>query len=552
LTFENCGRGYKTHRGKRRGDLLAEPKKTVFAREATGLVRDIGSLDAIIMVIGIILGLGWVTAFSAMWYLFPGVNTTITFMLIALLAIPNGIYYILITAVMPRSGGGGYLPLSRTISPLLGLGASFIFVTALIVNEGYTANWIVTLGVASPLSAYATVTSNSFLSGLATALNSQTWSFVIGTLVLFAMCLVAILGSRVILRLNLAVFIIGILGQLFMIGLLLSTSPSAFQSALDKLVGPGTYTGVISSATSQGWSWPSSWVLPTLLALPLAWFLTTGYAWSTYISGEIRKVSRTMWIAVVGGLLYFVVVFGLLAFLIPNAAGSNFVYAANYLANIGKSTLPFAITPTSIIALINTSPYFNFFLIVTLVTFGILIINAWYYIISRILLAWSFDRAVPTALGSVNERFHSPVWAVIATGVFAWLALVFYTFLPSIAGVVNLTYIYIFGLIFDGLAGIALPLRYKSMFAQAPPLARKKLGGIPWISILGVYSVIFLAALLGLALYNPAIAGPLGYQTAAIIVGVFVIAMGIYYAMKSHNKSLGLDLNMVFQQIPPE
>lgn len=531
---------------------MGETKRTVFAREATGLVRDIGSLDAFIMVIGIILGLGWITAFSAMWYLFPGVNTSITFLLIALLAIPNGFYYVLVTSVMPRSGGGGYLPLSRTIHPLLGLGASFIFVTALIVNEGYTANWIVTLGVASPLSAYAAVTNNAGLASIASALNSQGWSFALGSLVLLVMCLVAILGSRVMLRINLAVFVIGILGQIMMIGLLLSSTPSSFETQLNNFAGAGAYNNIITSAEHLGWSWPSAWLVPTVLAIPLAWFLTTGYAWSTYISGEIRKVSRTMTFAVVGGLVYFVIVFGLLAYLIPRAAGSNFVYASNYLANVGQSNLSFAISPTSIIALVNSNVIVNALIVVTLLTFGILIINAWYYIISRILLAWSFDRAVPTALGGVSERFHTPVWAVIATGVFAWLALAFYTFLPSIAGVVNLTYIYIFGLIFDGLAGIALPLRYKTMFNQSPPLAQKKVGGIPLIAILGVYSVVFLAALLGIALYNPAIAGPLGYQTAAIIIGAFALAAISYYGMKAHNKSIGLDLGQVFKQIPPE
>lgn len=531
---------------------MSEEKKTVFAREATGLVREIGPLDSFIMVVGIILGLGWITAFSAMWYLFPGVNTTITFLLIAIFALPNGLYYVLATTVMPRSGGGGYLPLSRTIHPLLGLVSSFIFATALIVNEGYTANWIVTLGISDPLGSYATITSNPSLTNLASTLGSTNWSFLVGSMVLVILTLLAILGSRVILRVNLVVFAIGILGQLVMISLLATSSPATFQAALDKFSGPGAYTNIINLASSNGFTWPSSWLLPTLLALPLAWFLTTGYAWNTYFSGEIRKVSRTMTISVVGGLAYFVIMFGALAYLIPRAVGSTFNFSANYLYN--KGLYPLSVPPfsTSFIALLNSNPFLNAFLIITLVSFGILIINAWYFIISRIFLAWSFDRAIPSAFGKVSDTYHSPVWAIIATGFFAWLALAFYSFLPAISGVVNLTYIYIFGLIFDGLAGIALPLRYKTMFNQSPPLAQKKLGKIPWISILGVYSVIFLGSLLALSLYNPAIAGPLGYQTAAIIIGVAVLAIVIYYSMKAYNAKRGLDMDLVFKQIPPE
>ncbi|MDA4130322.1 MAG: hypothetical protein OK457_06090, partial [Thaumarchaeota archaeon] len=92
-------------------------EKSIFLRQATGLVRDFAVIDALILAVGAMIGPTWVPIFAGEWSLFPGVSIPASFVMIGLLSLVNGIYYVFITAVMPRSGGGSYVPLSRLVHP---------------------------------------------------------------------------------------------------------------------------------------------------------------------------------------------------------------------------------------------------------------------------------------------------------------------------------------------------------------------------------------------------------------------------------------------------
>ena len=107
------------------------------------------------------------------------------------------------------------------------------------------------------------------------------------------------------------------------------------------------------------------------------------------------------------------------------------------------------------------------------------------------------------------------------------------------------------GILFDGLAGIGLPLK-KDLFELAPAVVKKRVAGIPVISILGAYSLIFIGSLLAEGLYNPAIQGPFGMSTFLVVVGTFVLGTIAYLSMKAYLKPKGIDISFAFKQIPPE
>ncbi|MFI5421749.1 MAG: hypothetical protein ACHQ1H_12340, partial [Nitrososphaerales archaeon] len=119
-------------------------EKSVFLRNATGLVRDFAVIDALILAVGAMIGPTWVPLFVSEWALFPGVNVPASFVLIGIFALANGAYYVFITAVMPRSGGGSYVPLSRLVSPILGMGMTTILVVAFLLDMGFIGNitWV--------------------------------------------------------------------------------------------------------------------------------------------------------------------------------------------------------------------------------------------------------------------------------------------------------------------------------------------------------------------------------------------------------------------------
>jgi basic amino acid/polyamine antiporter, APA family len=508
-------------------------------------------IDAVIFAIGAMIGPTWVPIFESEWYFYPGVSIPGSLLLIGIFALANGAYYVFITAVMPRSGGGSYVPLSRLVSPILGMGMSAILVVAFLLDMGYISSITFTVGVSGPLSTFATITNNPGLSSLATSLAQPTTGLGLGTLMIFLVGLLAISGNRLIKVANKITFVIGTLGMLLIIGILASTSQSQFITAFNSFAGAGMYQNITATAHAAGWNPNVNWFSPTFLSLPLSFFAIAGYAFNTYYGGEIRKVSRTMSIAVVGSIFFTAAIFSIIAQLAQSAFGNDFMTSAGYLANNGKWPLGPAPYVNNFVAMLNTNPLINAIIIASFICWGYLLIINYYFIPSRHFLAWSFDRSVPAFFGSVSDRFHSPVISLVICGVIGWIALVIYTYLPADFGAVNLTFFFVIAFLLDGLAGIAL-WRKPALLNSTPEFVRRKVGGIPVISILGIYSLIFISYLFVASLENPAAIGAFGAGTVVPTIGAFIIGAVSYLGMRQYYKTRGLDIGLAFREIPPE
>jgi basic amino acid/polyamine antiporter, APA family len=508
-------------------------------------------IDAVIFAIGAMVGPTWVPIFASEWYFYPGVSIPASLLLIGLFALANGAYYVFITSVMPRSGGGSYVPLSRLVSPILAMGMTTILVVAFLLDMGFIANITFTVGVSGPLATFATITNNSGLASLATSMATPNSGFILGTVMIILVGLLAISGNRWIKLANKITFAVGTLGMLLIIGILATTSQATFQSAFNAFAGAGMYQNVTATAHAAGWNPNVNWFSPTFLSLPLSFFAIAGYAFNTYYGGEIRKVSRTMSIAVVGSIFFTAAIFSVIAQLAQTAFGNDFITSAVYLSNNGKWPISPAPYVNTFVAMVNTNPLINAIIIASFVCWGYLLIINYYFISSRHFLAWSFDRSVPSFFGSVSDRFHSPVIGLAICGVLGWIALLFYAYLPAIVGPVNLTFFFVIAFLLDGLAGIAL-WRKPALLNAAPTFVKRRVGGIPLISILGVYSIILMGYLLITSLQNPAAIGAFGYGTGIPTVGAFVLGAASYIAMRTYYKNKGLDIGLAFREIPPE
>jgi basic amino acid/polyamine antiporter, APA family len=526
----------------------------VFLRNATGLIRDFAMIDAVIFAIGAMIGPTWVPIFESEWFVYPGVSIPASLLIIGVLALANGAYYVFITSVMPRSGGGSYVPLSRLVSPIIGMGMTTILVVAFLLDMGYIGNITFTVGVSSPLATYASITNNSALTSLANSMATPTTGFILGTIFLILVGLLAVSGNRWIKLANKVTFAIGTIGMLVIIGVLATTSQATFQTAFNNFAGAGMYQNITATAHTNGWNPNVNFLSPTFLSLPLSFFAIAGYAFNTYYGGEVRKVSRTMSIAVVGSIFFTAAIFSIIAQLAQNAFGSNFITSAGYLASAnGGANWHLSVQPfvNTFVAMVNSNPLVNAILIASFICWGYLLIINYYFISSRHFLAWSFDRSVPSFLGSVSDRFHSPVVALAICGFIGWIALGLYAFLPAYVGAVNLTFFFVIAFLLDGLAGIAL-WRKPALMDSAPAFVKRKVGGVPLISLLGIYSVILMVYLFIASLENPLAIGAFGDATLIPTVGAFIVGAVSYLGMRQYYKGKGLDIGLAFREIPPE
>ncbi len=113
---------------KNKVDRKMGEKTGLFAREATGLVREVGFMLGVIIIMSHVVGLGW----QARAFQFTGPRPVPTnqlplglpaifwaFLVCGIIVMITGYAAGYVTAAMPRSGGG-YVTISRVIHPLAG------------------------------------------------------------------------------------------------------------------------------------------------------------------------------------------------------------------------------------------------------------------------------------------------------------------------------------------------------------------------------------------------------------------------------------------------
>jgi len=175
---------------------------------------------------------------------------------------------------------------------------------------------------------------------------------------------------------------------------------------------------------------------------------------------------------------------------------------------------------------------------------------AYIFLITRNIFAWSFDRVVPTKLSSLDRRYNSPYVALILVVVLSMVAQavwLYTNFLSYMAYGITALFL---GTAITGIAGAVFPYRRKDIFEAAPAAARRKVGGIPLITILGVLTFA-VSAFVATATLLPAYIGTINYNYIAAIIVTYVVAIAIYFVSSSYRKKK-IPLELTFKEIPPE
>ncbi len=532
-------------------------KSAVFLRDATGLVREFSALDMFILGTGSVIGPASLLTLSTIWFWYPSANIPLSYLITLVISLINGLYYVMMSCAMPRSGGGGYVPLSRVVHPVLGIGASYLMILALVAGGGIFPLLMLSVGIAGPLGTYATITKNTQLQSIASALTTPYWGLIIGTIFLVVVGIILISGTNNVKIVNRIMMILGVGGFLAILTVLALTPQAQFQLAFENFAGQGAYQNVISTAHGLGFGIPSDWMMPTILSLPLTFSALIGFQLLSWWSGEVKRVRRSVAVGMLGGVTYAACIEAALGFVAVRTYGSEFITSISYLFNAQPGSYPLSVAPwiNTLVIMINSNILLVGIVIACWIAAGYYgIMASTYLAMSRMFLAWSFDRAVPSIIGSVSDRFHSPVLAIAISLVASWVCLVFYSYLPSVMMFLSLTFFLLAGFTLDGLAGVFMirKKQYLEMVARSAPLGGVRIGGIPLVSILGAFSVIAFSALIVVCLQNPALAGPLSLSTVIGIVGTFLFGVVVYYAMRAYHARHGLDISMAFKEIPPE
>lgn len=531
-------------------------EKSFFARTSSGLVREFGTLDTLLIASAAVFALTY-TILQFPWYygFNPGANLPLALVLTGIPFILLMLIYWAMGVIMPRSGND-YVWVARIMHPVIGFAWSFLYMFSVFATAYVGGTAAYASGIATALTIWGFLYNSQGLVSLGTYLSSPVGGFTLSILITVCFAILAIVGAKAVRSFLYIAWALAVIGIIVMWGFVASTTPSAFAAKWDSVLGQyTTYNGLTTLATQNGWSTPTITLAASLASAPFAALFLLGGNFANVVAGEVKNVKRAIPIALLLSLILGIVIWSVTAMLTLNNMGENWMYAVGYLWDNAPSAysnvMPLAPTYPMMVSLIAYPNQFMVFLVLFTMLAGSLTAPfVYFWIPSRYFFAWSFDRIIPTKMADVSKRFRTPHISIITITLLSVIIFALYWFTTWPTAETIGTFLWAFCFVVPGIATIIFPYTKKDLLDSAPGWMRKKIGSVPVISILGLLTTISFFYIGYLALANPLIVVPT-LVGGAIALGIVVGCVIVYYASVYYHKRQGLDIELAFKEIPP-
>ncbi|HVC26725.1 MAG TPA: amino acid permease [Nitrososphaerales archaeon] len=518
-----------------------------FVRQATGLVRQFSAIDVFTWSI---IFFPWLTSWAGIFWVTPdyyqNVNYYASLAVWAVIAIVIVLLYWQLTSAMPRSGGD-YVFISRVLSSPIGFVASFLFFVAILISAGSGSYWAFS-EAGTQLSFAGQVLGDKGIASLGNFItpgvsSSPALLMVVGVAILAVGGVLVIAGGRLFRLVVYSFFGYGVFTMLLVMVIFLTSSHTDFVNAYDSYF-QGGVTKVMTDAATAGYS-PGVSLANLGAVVPLLFVSIGPYPVMQFVGGEIRRPRTSLLYGLVLAEGVSIAVWFGLTYMLDKVVGIPFIEAWA-IQNGGGA--PLSTVPTAFATVLNPSS-----LLLWLIVIGLFIGNiGWSWLslvfISRLFLAWSFDRVMPQWLSKVSDRFHSPVNAIAMGAVLALIPMYLQYFTSFISAQVNAIFFYSIVWFLAAVSAVLLPFTRRDVYESATGGKRRR---IPPISVLGAVAAALFAYLGYNSVANPAV-GPF-QESAQLVVGVVILVPVAIYALSyRYHKRRGIDLRLAQSQIPPE
>ena len=532
----------------------------VFARRASGLVREASFLDA--FAFGFLnQGLAISTWMLLSWgvFLFPSGDLLGSVLLSVLFTLPGvALVWGILGASMPRSGGC-YIYNTRIIHPAVGMAVSFgdYFIWWF---------WIVVLApwVADP--GLTTLFGMLDMTEAAEWARSPTGMFIISTVVNILAYLFTFYGIRWYLLHQRVILALSFLTLGIVASILGTHSHEEFVAAWNAMAaqyGSLDYQGMIEAARNAA---PEVFnpVMPLLLGtlglmVVSSWWAHYGWAVNV-IGGEVKRPQRNILAAQYGAIIVPAVAVAIFSLIYPNLVGNEFMRALAVADNAGLDgyNMPFSANFVGITRVfIDTNSTIGALIAVLAALSLILADYIWipmsYVAGSRIVVAWGMDRMGPGWFSEVHPRWASPVKNLTFMFLTSEIGLVLYSLFPEWFAALAVTAtecVSIWGV--TAIAATIFPFR-KSVRSvwETSPYKNWRIGPIPVVTIGGIVDLIYIGILLYFFYTNPGLEG-VTELAVAWFIGLWVFGALWYYYWRRKWKKEGIDVDLAWKALPPE
>lgn len=532
----------------------------LFLRKATGLVRDVSATDAFLMnAVGMNVGLGALFMLIQAPAFFPTGNMVIAAIIGTLImAFSIQWVYAEFSAAMPRSGGD-YVFTSRAVHPFVGWILGWNQAIWLIFFWiGFNAWALCQFTLPPTLQILAQTTGWSVLADWGTTVAQPVPTFIVGSVVnvMFAYLVL----TRKYWSWQKITVVFAFAAVLIPAVLLLFGGTDALSAAWDKfVVGQGSglkYSEIVPKAKELGFT-PSTGsgfdFSATILMLPWVFFVVGFGVGPAQIAGEVKRAGRSMWYALFGSTLFNGLLLALVLWMVVSGVGAEWISSLGFLSiNAGADLgVPGGGGINFLGSILGGNVVLQIIIFLGFFAWALNGTPASELQATRYMLAASLDRMIPSALGKVDERTHSPRNAIILCTLAGELSILGLIWIPQ-ASLLGALMAQIIAFIIVGIAGIVFPYRMKDVWESS---GGRRIAGIPSIALAGAAAVVVLGGQLFLFVTNDTINEWFGVtRDISLWVAAAVIGSGVvwYFAAVMYNKQRGIDANLVYRAIPPE
>ncbi len=553
-------------------------EKGVFVRKASGLTRVISVWDALIYAFcnpGILYCMLYIT--WGPWSVGPGGDMPFAVLTVFLL-LPIQALYWLFSVSMPRSGAE-YLYVSRIITPAWGLFASWTMTIIGISWTGNCAVWMINYGISQLFWNQGLLTGNKSLLDIGYALSDNSimqyggpvettaLNWAILTVALITIFYIMARGAKASMRLSWISTGLATIGVIAFAIAALTAGESVFISRVNALwsdpvlqsTGYFAYTSYAAYhsdvVTLAGYPGGPSLIGTIFAGTAYVNLNTLGSTYTTSAAGEIKSVSKAQGLALLGSMFLFMAYWEAFYGTAYIGCGSDFWWGIGYAEQLGLDYAAFGGMASGM----SIVPYLTDNLVLIHLT-SIGFIGATYgsclgmsFGPVRNMFAWSFDGVLPSWWNRVDKR-GSPYVSVAAAGVIAWVFGTLYLWTNWLTINLYSITVWFIGWCVVGIAGIVYPWRRKDIFEKSPQLVKRRIAGIPVITVLGSLTLGISAFTVWVTL-APSIIYGIGVNSTGLIGSVsflIIIPFVIYYAAYFINKRKGVPMELRFKEIPPD
>jgi APA family basic amino acid/polyamine antiporter len=533
---------------------------TLFTRNSTGLVKSITAFDVLsftLLAAGpmVLIPLGILELPS----LYEGVNLPLAFGISIILLLALAYNTVALSSTFPRAGGD-YVFGSRVVHPIWGMIPSFMVLFSFVIGIG-TLVPLALQAFFGPTFLTSYGSNSGVLNTIVTLFyGAHVYLFAVSAVILILIFGLAIASTKAWFWFVRFVSVYALIAIIVFLGYLAVTKqPTIFSNFNSQLSTGFNSSAVLSNATAASWSpsVPAS-ALSTSGAMIFIFFFLAAPI-SAYFASEIRNTSRSMSIGMFGGTVvsWIIATIGILAWI--GAFGYTFMSAFGFEALINPATAPTgAFSANALILAVVGDPSVAFFIGLGL-SFAVLgLVAAPMLPASRILFAWSFDRLIPEVFARVSEKTRTPAFSLGVVAILTIIVAGLDAYYSSVIGAFFATTVIVaIAFLPNGITAAVLPFRKKEYFENAPPVAKKRIGSVPLVTISGLVHAIGFAVLIILVFLYPAASGTstgklLGAPLEIVLVALVISIIFYPIARALRKSSSHIDLAMVYGEIPPE